>query len=681
VIHPLSKLIGVTLLAIAPAFASVSIYVPPEQLARTADLVVEATVERTASGFDPVQGTLSTYVTLRVGRVHRGPNDLRRLVIREAGGRHGDRVHAVDAVPDYTAGERVLVFLEAAPDGSLRTAGMFYGKFRIDDAGPGALEAVRDLEGQGTILRGPMHRVERIALSDLESTVATAIPRRLARMAGSARAPRFDSTVRQSPPEAGWTLVPAAFDRLVWEDVVEIPDGSGLAESVGSTPIRELAAGSSASGSGTDFIAADPAAPARWAQADSGTPVTFHLQQGNDPLGNGAAAVAEVRRAMAAWTSVPESRLALQAGNTNFNYMGTYGASPAVSYSGVNVVLFGDPYGDISDPVNCGGVLAVGGYWRSGTLSQEQVNGVSFYPAMQAYVIFNNGFDCFLGDPDNLAEVAAHELGHGLGFGHSAESDSIMRSFAYGFRGARLADDDRDAAHCHYPHTLQITSPNGGEEWAAGSLQTVTWASTAESGPDPGVVDVEYSTNGGSDWTSIAAGTPNDGSHTWSVPLAPSDQTRVRVVRYPLGGGLQAAFPEGCSGDGSDASFVVVEEPPVAGAVPDGTTGAPLRIEQAGAGQLRLSWGASCSAATDNYAVYEGSLVSLRGGAWDHASVSCSGSDVVEYVNPSAGDRFFLVAPLAGATEGDLGVASSGSPRPEPASACGVRQAGLGCNP
>jgi hypothetical protein len=91
-----------------------------------------------------------------------------------------------------------------------------------------------------------------------------------------------------------------------------------------------------------------------------GTAISVNIQPQGNPLGSPSAAVAEMQRAMDAWNAVPESRVTIQAGNTAYNYTASHSQSPAQSYSGTNVILFDDPYGDISDPVNCSGVLLVG---------------------------------------------------------------------------------------------------------------------------------------------------------------------------------------------------------------------------------------------------------------------------------------------------------------------------------
>jgi hypothetical protein len=72
---------------------------------------------------------------------------------------------------------------------------------------------------------------------------------------------------------------------------------------------------------------------------------------------------------------------------------------------------------------------------------------------------------------------------------------------------------------------ITVTAPNGGEVLAAGSSVNITWSWTGSFT----TVNIDYSTNGGSSWTSIVTNTANDGSHTWTVPSAATTQGRVRV--------------------------------------------------------------------------------------------------------------------------------------------------------
>ena len=74
--------------------------------------------------------------------------------------------------------------------------------------------------------------------------------------------------------------------------------------------------------------------------------------------------------------------------------------------------------------------------------------------------------------------------------------------------------------------TLTLTVPNGGENWHVGTVHDITWSSTGSIAN----VRLEYSKDEFiSDVHTIAASTPNDGSHSWSVPNDPSTTVRVRV--------------------------------------------------------------------------------------------------------------------------------------------------------
>ncbi|MFA5238083.1 MAG: hypothetical protein WC476_00040 [Phycisphaerae bacterium] len=73
--------------------------------------------------------------------------------------------------------------------------------------------------------------------------------------------------------------------------------------------------------------------------------------------------------------------------------------------------------------------------------------------------------------------------------------------------------------------SLTILSPNGGEQWAVGSEQQITW----ESDVSVGNVWIEYSTDNGTGWLTIDPNAPNAGSYQWTVPEADSNQCLVRV--------------------------------------------------------------------------------------------------------------------------------------------------------
>lgn len=95
---------------------------------------------------------------------------------------------------------------------------------------------------------------------------------------------------------------------------------------------------------------------------------------------------------------------------------------------------------------------------------------------------------------------------------------------------------------------LTVISPNGGEDWEMESEQTLAWEFV-------GLilsVKIEYSTNGGADWTTIASFTPNDGGHPWTVPNTPSTNCLLRIS--------DASDGDPC--DTSDAPFTLSDRTP-----------------------------------------------------------------------------------------------------------------------
>ena len=73
---------------------------------------------------------------------------------------------------------------------------------------------------------------------------------------------------------------------------------------------------------------------------------------------------------------------------------------------------------------------------------------------------------------------------------------------------------------------IVVSSPNGGEQWAVGSPQTISW----RTGGAVNDVKIEYSTDGGTTFTSIVDDAQNTGTFPWVVPDAVSDICLVRIT-------------------------------------------------------------------------------------------------------------------------------------------------------
>jgi hypothetical protein len=76
------------------------------------------------------------------------------------------------------------------------------------------------------------------------------------------------------------------------------------------------------------------------------------------------------------------------------------------------------------------------------------------------------------------------------------------------------------------PGAVTVTSPNGGEVWAKGSTENITWTFTGEVGN----VKISYSMDNGFTWTTIVSSTANDGSYPWKLPDIIADNCLVKVT-------------------------------------------------------------------------------------------------------------------------------------------------------
>jgi hypothetical protein len=75
------------------------------------------------------------------------------------------------------------------------------------------------------------------------------------------------------------------------------------------------------------------------------------------------------------------------------------------------------------------------------------------------------------------------------------------------------------------PNWIIILSPNGGEEWGAGTNQDISWTSAGQISD----VKIEYITEKMPSWETIIDSAPNDGNFRWTVPDIPTNSALIRI--------------------------------------------------------------------------------------------------------------------------------------------------------
>lgn len=101
---------------------------------------------------------------------------------------------------------------------------------------------------------------------------------------------------------------------------------------------------------------------------------------------------------------------------------------------------------------------------------------------------------------------------------------------------------------------LVVLSPNGGETWVAGKIDTIKWKSTGVEN-----ITIEYSPNNGTNWFTIVEKTPSSGSYATSLSNA-GTQFKIRITDKETGS------PQ----DESDGTFTVTPEPKIVVLEPNG---------------------------------------------------------------------------------------------------------------
>jgi hypothetical protein len=154
----------------------------------------------------------------------------------------------------------------------------------------------------------------------------------------------------------------------------------------------------------------------RWSVFDSGGVAPIFGTAGGD-LSLTGGGLRELAEATASWMDVT---------GTNINPLFEGELNPTFSCSGAapgNFVFFNDPCDGIAPLLSgCRGVLALGGPFE--TQGSHVFDNLTWTTITNWVVVVNSGTGC-LGS-NNYRIMLTHELGHGLGFGHVADTGALM---------------------------------------------------------------------------------------------------------------------------------------------------------------------------------------------------------------------------------------------------------------
>ena len=360
----LCALIGVALVCSPAAGSAATVrYRADAELIRGAARVVRGRVSATRTERGP-RGRIYTVTTIEVLEDFSGFNEP-TIEIRELGGRIGGEFMYVGGAVRYEPGSEIVVCLERSRDGSLRSAAMGFSKFDV----------VRGADGDPLLRRNIADTV----------VVGNAQP---------VTSPRL-STFRQLAEQVRGARAVAP---------VRSPAAQAETDAVVSLPFTLLDFGG---GIG-----------ARWIEADAGAPVRWYIDTSAPPPVPGDAS-AELQTALAAWTNPAEASIILTHGGFTDQ---TPSGFPWSSIGAAGVVFFEDPEDDIS-----GSVLAVGGGWGTDSYDGGIVSGVPFKRFLGGFVILQNAAELPLNyrQPRDFTRVLEHEVGHGIGLGHTQTNGSV----------------------------------------------------------------------------------------------------------------------------------------------------------------------------------------------------------------------------------------------------------------
>lgn len=365
------------------------------ELARSADAVVFA--QARASNAAARGQLVFTTTEFEVITSFSGPLDTAGVIAVETpGGELETRSWSVPGSPDFEEGENYLLCLSRKTDNLWIPKMLFWG----------VLVETKDVSGRGVfapVAEHPEGLVPRPDGNEVE-------------LPGPWDQAAFMTHLREVLQEsAGWDSRQLQID----PSLLRRGDGGGAEQPEGCS------------------IFSSNGRRMRWRKFDNGEWATIYgSNPGDASLRDGGLWI--VQQAMELWMEIPGASYNLYFGGSRDISSSCRGEQSSEE----NYILFGDPCSDIADIENCGGVMAYGGPITSGT---HIFDGERWRTITGWFVVVNEGVGC-LGS-SAYRRMIAHELGHGLGFGHVDDSRALM----YASCCRDVNDTDRTCSRYVYP--------------------------------------------------------------------------------------------------------------------------------------------------------------------------------------------------------------------------------------
>jgi PKD repeat protein len=447
------------------ATASATSIVPPEnlgELAHASDAVVLALAGGSSvTSAGPLLFTLTNFRVNEGVSGGLGQND--RITVRVPGGELGGWTWAVPGSPHFQPGHVYLLFLHANGTGQWQPQAASYG----------LLERITGRDG--TSLLTPLPE-----MADVETF------------------PRPDGVLPEKVETYQEALVvpqlrAVAAGRAIWSaaGVLARSNQLPLVASIQGTPPD-----------GCTYITPSTPYP-RWPYNTPNSPgqvELYYSPSGGDTSTACAAAsgcIPQLQGAVGMWMGIPSVSLNLAYAGLKSNYLFSCSACTTsdgkpvpcnTDFPNQGIVVFNDPCNEVPP----GNELAFGGPWYG---PEHTFDGTTWYSIISQFVVVSATASSSARSLTGYQEMLAHELGHGLGYGHfTSDPYSVM----YPYCCNAIDSTDRTCTQYTYPSVVATPTPT----------PTRTPTRTPTSGPTPTPA-----------WTPTPGPTPTP---TWTPTIGPT---------------------------------------------------------------------------------------------------------------------------------------------------------------